>query len=205
MNVAVLASGESIQNLPEILDYIDVIFFVNSNTSSILEKYISELKSKKIYQIANRMLPSLLKPSLYDILGIKLIYLTVPEYRRTEVLSTTNKLDEYKLAYKFVPKQYEWVFRNFNNITFYGIVLASEIYNPQLIHIMGLDFWEGNYTFKDSTDYQKTIPEKNNLYEKFNVLIDKYDYRKFTIHTVSNKILEKKNLSVKTYLKGDNM
>jgi len=195
VNIAVMASGESIRFLPDIIDKFDEAYFVNGNLVPILLQNSEKLRTKKLYQIANRMLPSILKPEAYQALGVDDVFFTVPKSRASEIMPSIRLVESYGLCWYGSPDNLAWVFENYNNISFYGIVRACEYHISENIYIIGLDFWQGNYTFKKSTEKQKVMPKNRNLYEKFYTVIGKYPDVNFKMYTVAS-IEPRKNLEV---------
>ena len=100
------------------------------------------------------------------------------------------------MKYSFVPSIIEMQYAHFWNITFYAILLGIYISNAKEIDIYGLDFWEGDYLNKLSTDIQKAIPERKDMYNKFYELIDKHKFISFTMYTKSSKVRERDNLTI---------
>jgi hypothetical protein len=195
MSIAVLASGESIRFLPDIIDEFDEAYFVNGNLEPLLLQNSKKLKTKRLYQIANRMLPSIMDRETYQTLGVDEVFFTVPKHRMGEILSSIALVESYGLCWHFTPDDLTWVFTNHNNISFYGMVRSILFHYHETVYIIGFDFWTGDYTFKKSTEEQKAIPKNKKLYESFYHLVNLYSNTKFKMYTVAN-IEPKENLEV---------
>jgi hypothetical protein len=195
----VIASGESIRHICSIKDEIKDChaYIVNANVVHAMNLYPDIFESLKISHIANRMLPSILPKEVYLKYGIKEVCFTVPKVRKNEITKSIEKLQSYNiegLHYHFVPPELQMLYSTMNNITFYGIMRALYMDRAMEIDIIGLDFWEGEYLQKQSTDFQKKIPFEKNLYTLFYKLISSHMDTQFKLYTVSKKGFRLSNL-----------
>lgn len=191
--VGVIASGESIRAIETLWPELEgrKVYIVNANVVKSLLTFSTSFEKTNIIHLVNRMVPSILDKELYLRFGIKEIFFTVPDYRAYEVEASIQKIRSYNLPdlqYKFVPNMVFDDYMKWNNITFYAILMAIKMNQASEIYIMGLDFWEGNYTFKASTARQKQLPREKGLYTKFIELVKANPQVNFKMWTVSDEI-----------------
>jgi hypothetical protein len=195
-----IASGESLKYIKELKDVENIpAYIVNANILTALDTYPDVFGSFNIKHIANRMVPSIFPKEYYLKFNVKEIQFTVPKERDHEIIKSIEKVKSYgikDLRYYFVPNILASLYRFYDNITFYAILRLIYIENCKDISIIGMDFWEGDYLTKKSTDHQKTIPAMKDMYFKFYDLVDKHSFVNFTSYTVSKKLKDQKNLKV---------
>ena len=199
--VVVCATGESIKHITKIKEDIKLCsaYIFNKNILPILDAYPDIFDNLHLRYIANRMIPSIIPKQYFIRYNIREVHFTVPESRKYEITKSIEKLHSYNLPYlkyHFVPNILVQPYAQWNNITFYAMLKAIYSDNSKDVLIIGLDFWEGDYINKKTTEKQKTLPRVNDLYNKFKQIITLHPFVNFTLYTLSDKIKSHNNLKV---------